>query len=139
MLSEAGVENTMFVSRPVAALIGAGYSPTMSVISVNIGALSTEVAVMHKGEVIISKRESIGGEDFDKVVKQYIFDQGDVSVSLSVAKAIKERKKIEIVENLSFREKTETGEVEPYKTEVITLIVEFDDCKLVVSVAEKRV
>ncbi len=91
MLTEAGVYNTMFVSRPVAALIGAGYSPAMSVISVNIGALSTEVAVMYKGEVILSKRESIGGEDFDKVVKQYIFDQGDVSVSLSVAKAIKEK------------------------------------------------
>ena len=91
MLTEAGVTTSMFVSRPVAALIGAGYSPAMSVISVNVGALSTEIAVMHKGEVILTARENIGGEDFDKTVKQYIFDQGDVSVSLSVAKAIKEK------------------------------------------------
>ena len=33
----------------------------------------------------------MGGEDFDKAVRQYILEQGDVSVSLSVARAIKER------------------------------------------------
>lgn len=91
MLAEAGVSTTMFVSRPVAALIGAGYSPTMSVISVNIGAMSTEVAIIRKGEIIQTARDNIGGEDFDKAVKQYIYDQGDVNVSLSVARAIKEK------------------------------------------------
>ena len=36
-------------------------------------------------------REQIGGEDFDKAVRGYILEQGDVTVSLSVARAIKER------------------------------------------------
>ena len=91
MLASAGVATSLSVSRSVAAIIGAGYSPSMSVISVNIGALSTEISVLHKGKVITSSRAEIGGEDFDKAVKQFILDQGDVNVSLSVARAIKER------------------------------------------------
>ena len=91
LLASSGVHESFSVSRSVAALIGAGYSPSISAISVNIGASSTEISVMHGGDVIMSGRSMVGGEDFDKAVKQYIYDQGDVSVSLSVAKAIKER------------------------------------------------
>ena len=91
MLNNAGVTDCFSVNRAVAALIGAGYSPTMSVISVNIGASCTEIAVMHNGSVTQTRREMIGGENFDKAVKQYIFEQGDVNVSLSVARAIKEK------------------------------------------------
>ena len=91
MLAGAGVDSALSVSRSVAALIGAGYSPNISVISVNIGALSTEMSVLHKGKIILSNRAEIGGEDFDKAVKQFVLDQGDVNISLSVARAIKER------------------------------------------------
>lgn len=91
MLADAGVAVAFSVARPVAAIIGAGYSPSMSVISVNIGAQSTEVAVMHGGKVLAMKRTAVGGEDFDKAVKQYIQDHGEVSISLMVARAIKER------------------------------------------------
>ena len=91
MLNTAGVSDCYAVSRAVAALIGAGYSPMMSVISVNVGASRTEIAVFNNGSVIQSASVAVGGEDFDKVVKQYILEQGDVNVSLSVAKAIKER------------------------------------------------
>ena len=91
MLSDAGVAVSFTVARPVAAIIGAGYSPSMSVISVNIGALSTEIAVMHNGEVLRKKRVAIGGENFDRAVKEYILEQGEVSISLMVARAIKER------------------------------------------------
>lgn len=91
MLSESGVDECIAVNRAIAALIGAGYSPLMSVISVNVGASATEIAVIHNGEITSTVRADIGGEDFDKAVKQYIFDQGDVNVSLSVARAIKEK------------------------------------------------
>ena len=91
MLREAGVDSSVSVSRSVAALIGAGYSPGMSAISVNVGALATEICVMHRGEIIYMVKHSIGGEDFDKAVKQFIFEQGDVNISLAVAKSIKER------------------------------------------------
>ncbi|MBR5144712.1 MAG: rod shape-determining protein, partial [Clostridia bacterium] len=79
------------VNRAVAALIGAGGTPLQSVISVNVGASSTEIAVFHNGEVMYTSRSPIGGEDFDKAVKQYISEQGGVNVSLAVARAIKEQ------------------------------------------------
>ncbi len=91
MLAEAGVTESLSVNRALAALIGAGYSPLMSVISVNVGAFSTEIAVLNKGVVTHTVKENVGGEDFDKAVKQYVLEQGDVNISLSVARAIKER------------------------------------------------
>lgn len=91
MLEGAGVSECFSVNRSMAALIGAGYAPTISAISVNMGAASTEIAVIHKGEILISERAQVGGEDFDKAIKQYILDQGDMSVSLLVARTIKER------------------------------------------------
>ena len=91
MLNDAGVTECFSVNPAVAALIGAGYSPAISAISVNVGAASTEIAVLHKGDVVLSTRENVGGEDFDKAVKQYIFDQGDMTVSLLSARTIKER------------------------------------------------
>ena len=91
MLSAAGVTDCYSVNRAVAALVGAGYSPLMSVISVNVGASSTEIAVFNDGVITHTLKENVGGEDFDKAVKQYILEEGDVNVSLSVARAIKER------------------------------------------------
>lgn len=91
MMRESGVTDCYSVNRALAALVGAGYSPLMSVISVNVGASSTEVLILHRGEIIYSAREEVGGEDFDRAVKNYILEQGDVNISLSVARAIKER------------------------------------------------
>jgi actin-like ATPase involved in cell morphogenesis len=85
MFSECGVDQCYAVSRAAAALIGAGYSPNINAVSVNIGAQATEIAVFYKGKIILSEREEVGGEDFDKAVKQYISDKGGVNVSLSVS------------------------------------------------------
>lgn len=91
MLHDSGVDECFSVKPAIAALIGAGYSPAISAISVNIGASNTEISVLNNGELLYNVREQIGGEDFDKAVKQYIFDQGDMTVSLLVARTIKER------------------------------------------------
>lgn len=91
MMKDAGVDECFSVKPAIAALVGAGYSPAMSAVSVNIGASFTEIAVVHQGEIIISKREQVGGEDFDQAVKQYILEQGDMTVSLLIARTIKER------------------------------------------------
>ena len=91
ILGEAGIDDCYAVNRSVAALIGAGGSPMENVISVNIGASSTEIAVFCDGSIVYTARENVGGEDFDKAVKQYIGEQGGVNVSLSVARAIKEQ------------------------------------------------
>ncbi len=90
MLQDAGADECYSVTRSVAAIIGAGYSPSISAVSVNVGAKKTEVAVLYRGKVYSSVAENVGGEDFDKAVKQYILEQGDVNISLQVARAIKE-------------------------------------------------
>lgn len=91
MLERSGVHESFSVNRAVAALIGAGYAPTISAISVNVGASATEIVIIHKGDILISERSMIGGEDFDKAIKQYILEQGDMNISLLVARTIKER------------------------------------------------
>ncbi len=91
MLKSAGAEESYSVNRPIAALVGAGYNPAMSVISVNIGAASTEIAVVHNGKILSSTREQIGGEDFDKAIRAHILTQGEMNVSLLVARTIKEK------------------------------------------------
>lgn len=91
MMVAGGVAQCFGVHRAMAALIGAGYSPSISVISVNIGASATEILVLHKGKILQECTAPIGGEHFDRAVKDYISEQGDVTVSLSVARAIKER------------------------------------------------
>ena len=91
MLMQAGVTDCFSVNRSVAALIGAGYSPKINALSVNIGASSTEIALFNEGNITNVTRAPVGGEDFDIAVKEYILTQGDVNVSLSVARAIKER------------------------------------------------
>ena len=91
ILNDAGVAECYAVNRAVAALIGAGRSPLESVVSVNVGASATEIAILHDGQVIFTSRSLVGGEDFDKAVKQYIGEQGGVNISLSVARAIKEQ------------------------------------------------
>ena len=91
MLNQAGITDIFSVNRSVAALIGAGYSPNINAISVNIGASSTEIALFNEGNITNATRAEVGGEDFDIAVKEYILTQGDVNVSLSVARAIKEK------------------------------------------------
>jgi rod shape-determining protein MreB len=91
MLEDAGVDESYSVSRSVAALIGAGYSPEMSAISVNIGASTTEISVLYQGKIIRTQKETVGGEDFDVAVRDFILEQGDMNVSLFVARTIKEK------------------------------------------------
>ncbi len=90
ILAEQGIKECCFVNRAVAALVGAGYSPLVNAVSVNVGASSTEVAVLYKGSVIYSATEKIGGEDFDEAVREYILKQGELNIKLLDARAIKE-------------------------------------------------
>ena len=90
ILKEQGIKECYFVNRAIAAFVGAGYSPLVSAVSVNIGASATEVAVLHDGNIIYSAAEKIGGEDFDEAVKEYILKQGELNIKLLDARAIKE-------------------------------------------------
>ena len=90
IIAGQGIKDCHFVNRAVAALIGAGYAPTISAVSVNVGASKTEIAIIHQGQVFYSATADIGGEDFDEAVQKYIYEQGELSISLIDARAIKE-------------------------------------------------
>ncbi len=90
ILHSAGVKECFFVNRALASIVGAGFVPTMSVVSVNIGAKSTEIAILHEGKIVYSATENIGGEDFDEAVREYILKNGELNISLQDARAIKE-------------------------------------------------
>jgi len=90
MFHNAGANECFFVKRAIAALIGAGYSPAISAVSVNVGAQRTEIAVLYRGEIIYSSSEQIGGEDFDEAVAEYMMREGELRISLQDARAIKE-------------------------------------------------
>jgi len=90
MFQDAGCTGCFVVNRALAALVGAGYSPTMSVISVNIGASATEIAILHKGKIIITSKEPVGSEDFDKAIQTHIQERGGLNISLQIAVKIKE-------------------------------------------------
>ena len=90
MFCDEGVAECFFVDRAVAGLIGAGYAPTISAVSVNVGASKTEIAVMYQGTIIYSESADIGGEAFDEAVQKFILEQGELNISLVDAKAIKE-------------------------------------------------
>ena len=90
MFKNAGVKECFFVKRAIAALIGAGYSPEISAVSVNVGAKATEIAVLYRGEIIYSKSVDVGGENFDEAVSEYMMKEGELKISLYDARAIKE-------------------------------------------------
>ncbi len=91
IMQDCDIAECYAVKRAYSAMIGSGYAPDTSCLSVNIGALNTEICLVHKGKVVFNRTEEIGGENFDKAVQKYILEQGEVSVTLAVARAIKER------------------------------------------------
>jgi rod shape-determining protein MreB len=86
-----GISECFFVNRALSALVGAGYAPTVSAVSVNVGASATEIVTLHQGSIIYSSTVAVGGENFDEAVRAYIHDQGELNISLLDARAIKER------------------------------------------------
>lgn len=90
MLQELGVKECFFVNRAVAGFVGAGYSPLVNAVAVDIGASATEVAVLYGGQVIYSSTVKVGGETFDEAVREYILKQGELKISLVDARAVKE-------------------------------------------------
>lgn len=90
MIFDEGIKECFFVKRAIAALVGAGYSPSISAVSVNIGASGTEIAILRQGEIIYTAFAEVGGEAFDEAVHAYILEQGELNISLLDARAIKE-------------------------------------------------
>jgi len=87
----AGASEVYFIEEPVAAALGAGLpvaEPKGSMI-VDIGAGTTEVAVISLGGVVDSFSVRVGGDEMDFSIQEYIKRKYQLMIGLSTAETIK--------------------------------------------------
>ena len=90
----AGARRVLLISEPKAAAIGAGLpigEPVANMI-VDIGAGTSEVAVLSLGGVCTHKSIKVGGDEFDEAIVNYLF----ANYSLEIGHRTAERIKIQI-------------------------------------------
>lgn len=105
--TSAGAREVLVVEEPIAAAIGAGIDisePAGNMI-INVGAGSTEIAVISLSGVVTSKSVSIAGEEMNRNIIQYARDVFNLLLGERVAEHIK----IEIGSAVELNEKLEAN------------------------------
>jgi len=105
--TSAGAREVLVVEEPIAAAIGAGIDisePAGNMI-INVGAGSTEIAVISLSGVVTSKSVSIAGEEMNRNIIQYARDVFNLLLGERVAEHIK----IEIGSAIELNEKLEAN------------------------------
>lgn len=90
---EAGVQAVALIEEPVAAAIGSGLrvdSPRGSMI-VDIGAGTTEVAVLSLGGIVLSTSERVAGDELDDAIVGYIKRKYNVLIGEVTAEMLKKK------------------------------------------------
>lgn len=91
MAEHLGAKETYLVFEPIAAAIGAGINPFDSVASliVNLGAGSTQVAVISLGGIVSGESLSISGNQINHEIVQYLKEKNSLAISDYAAEHIK--------------------------------------------------
>lgn len=87
--AQCGVRYPHVVYSPIAALAGSGTRIGGQVLSVDIGATATNMALVCDGEITYMRSIPIAGEAFDRAIAAYLLHERGVKVSLRTAEAIK--------------------------------------------------
>ena len=90
---DAGASSVSLIPQPAAAAIGAGLrinSPSGSML-VNIGAGTTETAIISMGGIACSRVLPIAGDDLDRAIVRYIKSNYRILIGEVTAEAIKRR------------------------------------------------
>lgn len=90
-LYEAGTKNIILVEEPLAAAVGAGLkvlSPRGSMV-VDIGGGTTEVAVISLGDVAVARSQKIAGDDIDRAIVNYFYNEKRIEIGELAAEMIK--------------------------------------------------
>jgi len=105
--TSAGAREVLVVEEPIAAAIGAGIdiSEPAGNMVINVGAGSTEIAVISLSGVVTSKSVSIAGEEMNRNIIQYARDV----FNLLLGERVAERIKIEIGSAIELNEKLEAN------------------------------
>jgi len=103
----AGAHDVLVVEEPIAAAIGAGLaiSDPVGNMIINIGAGTTEIAVISLNGIVTSKSISIAGEEMNKNITQYARDV----FNLLLGERIAEQIKMEIGSAVELEEPLETS------------------------------
>lgn len=92
-LYDAGTKNTLLIEEPLAAAVGAGLkvlSPRGSMI-VDIGGGTTEVAVISLGDIAVSRSQRIAGDDIDRAIVNYFYNEKRMEIGTMTAESLKIR------------------------------------------------
>lgn len=87
----AGAREAYLIRAPIAAAIGAGLpaqQPTGSLV-LDIGAGTSEVAVISLGGIVVSKAIPVGGDDLDQAIINYLRREYKLSIGKQTAEEIK--------------------------------------------------
>lgn len=87
----AGAKEVYLIEEPMAAAIGAGLrveEPSGSMI-VDLGAGTTEVAVISLGGIVVSSSSRIAGDELDEDIINYIKKEKNLSIGTTTAEEIK--------------------------------------------------
>ena len=87
----AGAKHVYLIEKPFAAAIGSGlpvYDPVGSLV-VDIGAGTTDVAVISLGGLVVSRSVQVGGSGFDEALVEYLRRECGILVGVQTAENIK--------------------------------------------------
>ena len=90
---QAGAREVFLVEEPIAAAIGAGVDITKPFgnLNVDIGAGTTDVAVISIAGVVVSSSVKVAGDNFDQAILNYVREKHSLFIGSDVAEEIKIR------------------------------------------------
>ena len=92
-LYDAGAKSTVLIEEPLAAAVGAGLKvlgPRGSMIA-DIGGGTTEVAVISLGDIAVSRSQRIAGDDVDRAIVNYFYNEKRIEIGAMTAENLKIR------------------------------------------------
>jgi len=91
LITDAGAGKACFFEESLASAVGAGVSLTepKGTFICDIGAGTTDCAVVTMGNIAVSKSVKVGGNDLTKVISDYIFREHNIEVGAETADFIK--------------------------------------------------
>lgn len=91
VLISAGARSVCLVEHPLCAAFGAGVDPESptGVFVIDVGAGSTDMAVISQGAMSQNETVKVGGDDFDEAIAKYLKEKHGLLIGMRTAEDIK--------------------------------------------------
>lgn len=91
LLQKVGFPSASLVPSPIAAMKGNTFSLDSDCVWVDIGAGTTDIALMLDGRLVFVQSIPVAGSQFDRAVAEYLAEKKGLRVAPSAAEALKKR------------------------------------------------